>query len=183
MNFSPAPDPAPNYNTDEVIRTISETQPHISQALTIKISSTTTPENQLHRTVLQDTPSFSVAHSSTEIKPTASEDPKVAIAASPTPPIIPIMDDTASRYHRRASIRLMRRAMSVQAPAFTQYQIQVDSGANVSVTNNESLLINFKHIKRHALSGVTADQPALFATGIGYLPWRAESGETILVKC
>jgi dUTP pyrophosphatase len=73
--------------------------------------------------------------------------------------------------------------MSVQAPAFTQYQIQVDSGANVSVTNNESLLINFKHIKRHALSGVTADQPALFATGIGYLPWRAESGETILVKC
>lgn len=53
----------------------------------------------------------------------------------------------------------------------------------MSVTPNHELLINYRHIKKHAISGVADGAPALYATGLGYLPWRAKSGITVLVKC
>jgi hypothetical protein len=33
------------------------------------------------------------------------------------------------------------------------------------------------------MNGVSADGPALYCTGMGYLPWKADDGETLLVKC
>ena len=33
------------------------------------------------------------------------------------------------------------------------------------------------------MSGVAADEPALVCIGIGYLPWQADNGDVVLVKC
>ena len=53
----------------------------------------------------------------------------------------------------------------------------------MSITNDEQKLVNFRHIKRHAIAGIADGEPALYATGIGYLPWRSSEGTIILVKC
>mmetsp|Transcript_14552 Transcript_14552/g.20797 ORF Transcript_14552/g.20797 Transcript_14552/m.20797 type:complete len:1557 (+) Transcript_14552:1335-6005(+) len=65
----------------------------------------------------------------------------------------------------------------------SHYVIQLDGGANRSITNNAALLINFKNIKRYAMSGIGNTDPALYCTGKGLLPWQAETGETLLVSC
>jgi dUTP pyrophosphatase len=33
------------------------------------------------------------------------------------------------------------------------------------------------------MAGVSSDGPALVCTGVGYLPWQADNGQTVLVKC
>lgn len=33
------------------------------------------------------------------------------------------------------------------------------------------------------MNGVSSDMPALYCTGIGLLPWKAPTGETLLLKC
>jgi hypothetical protein len=68
-------------------------------------------------------------------------------------------------------------------PAITKYRIHLDGGANMSVTPNQHLLINYRNIRKHAIAGIAEGQPAIFTTGVGYLPWQATTGEIILVKC
>ena len=77
----------------------------------------------------------------------------------------------------------MRRAACHSQPGIASYRIHLDGGANMSITNDENKLVNFRHIKRHAIAGVADGGPALYATGIGYLPWRSSEGTTLLVKC
>ena len=60
---------------------------------------------------------------------------------------------------------------------------QNDSGANRSVTNQRNLLVHFKSIKPYAINGVKEGSPAIYCTGIGLLPWRADTGEVLLIKC
>ena len=60
---------------------------------------------------------------------------------------------------------------------------QNDSGANRSVTNQKHLLVNFRTIPRYAINGVNEGNPAIHCTGIGYLPWKADTGELLLVRC
>ena len=60
---------------------------------------------------------------------------------------------------------------------------QNDSGANRSVTNNKSLLVNFKPISPYAINGICDGDPAIHCTGTGYLPWRADTGEVLLIRC
>ena len=77
----------------------------------------------------------------------------------------------------------MRKAACHIQPAIASYRLHLDSGANMSLTNDETKLINFRYIKRHAIAGVADGSPALYATGVGYLPWRSEDNKTLLVKC
>jgi hypothetical protein len=77
----------------------------------------------------------------------------------------------------------MRKATCHIQPAIASYRLHLDSGANMSLTNDETKLINFRYIKRHAIAGVADGSPALYATGVGYLPWRSEDNKTLLVKC
>lgn len=56
-------------------------------------------------------------------------------------------------------------------------------GANCSVTNERHLLVSFKNIKSYAIGGVANDGPAIRCTGLGYLPWKADTSEIVYVKC
>ena len=60
---------------------------------------------------------------------------------------------------------------------------QNDSGANRSVTNAKHLLVNYRSIKPYAIQGVSDGDAAIQCTGIGYLPWKADTGEVLLIRC
>jgi dUTP pyrophosphatase len=60
---------------------------------------------------------------------------------------------------------------------------QHDSGANRSVTSCKNLLLHYKDIDDYAINGVKEGEPAIVCTGTGYVPWRAKSGEIILIRC
>jgi len=62
-------------------------------------------------------------------------------------------------------------------------QAQNDGGANRSVTNNKEILIKYENIPKYTINGVNDGEVAIYCTGRGYLPWRVESGELILIRC
>jgi hypothetical protein len=62
-------------------------------------------------------------------------------------------------------------------------RVHVDGGANRSITNDSANLRNYKNIKKYPMSGVAAGEAALICTGVGYLPWQADTGEVVLVRC
>lgn len=62
-------------------------------------------------------------------------------------------------------------------------QVQVDGGANRSVTNDHSILTGFCYIKKYPLNGISGDGPAVYCTGMGYLPWKSDTNETVFIKC
>jgi len=76
--------------------------------------------------------------------------------------------------------KVVTRAM---APPLTNVQVHVDGGANRSVTNNIHLLTGYRDIKRYPLNGVSGDGPAVYCTGSGYLPWKADSQTSVFIKC
>jgi hypothetical protein len=78
---------------------------------------------------------------------------------------------------------IMRRAMATPMPTTTNYRLHIDGGANMSITNDANLLINYRNIKKFPIAGVSGETPALYATGMGYLPWRSQDDQTLLVKC
>lgn len=78
-----------------------------------------------------------------------------------------------------ASVKSYRVTAKVDARATGQN----DTGANRNVTNDKSILMNYRDLKRsYPVSGIQADAIALQCTGIGYLPWRSETGEYIYIK-
>jgi hypothetical protein len=92
-------------------------------------------------------------------------------------------DESRHKYLQKSTIKIMRKAALHPQSTFYSYRIHLDGGANLSLTNDAEKLINFRHIKRHPISGVADGSPALYATGIGYLPWKASDETTLLVKC
>ena len=60
---------------------------------------------------------------------------------------------------------------------------QNDSGANRSVTPHKNLLVQYKDIAPYPISGVSKGDPAIHCTGLGYIPWKADTGEILLIKC
>ena len=65
----------------------------------------------------------------------------------------------------------------------TQQLAQNDGGANRSVTGVRNLLVHFHPIEPYAIGGVNDKEPAIYCTGVGYLPWKADTGEITMVKC
>ena len=59
---------------------------------------------------------------------------------------------------------------------------QNDGGANRTVTNNKNLLIHFESIPPYPINGVSSEAPAIHCTGKGYIPWRSNKGDIILVR-
>jgi hypothetical protein len=64
----------------------------------------------------------------------------------------------------------------------TKFRVHVDGGANRSITNDYTILLQYKNIKKYPMSGVAADEPAIVCTGVGLLPWLADNGEVVLVN-
>lgn len=68
------------------------------------------------------------------------------------------------------------------------YRVQIQSaqhngGANRSVTSNKQILLHYEKIKDYAINGVKEGEPAIICIGKGYIPWRANNGEMILIRC
>jgi len=83
--------------------------------------------------------------------------------------------------NRLATIRLMQTA-HFSAPIGRQMRLHIDGGANRSITNDKNNLLNFKNIKTYYMSSAN-DENDIKCTGIGYLTWRADHGDTILIRC
>jgi dUTP pyrophosphatase len=62
-------------------------------------------------------------------------------------------------------------------------RVHVDGGANRSITNDSGHLLSYRNIKKYPMAGVAAGEAALTCTGVGYLPWQADTGEVVLVRC
>jgi hypothetical protein len=91
---------------------------------------------------------------------------------------------TPSSHHTsKAAVRLMEKAWTTVPSPISTVRVHIDGGANRSITNLREHLLSYRNIKKYPMSGVAAGDAALVCTGIGYLPWQADGGEIILVKC
>jgi hypothetical protein len=59
--------------------------------------------------------------------------------------------------------------------------IQIDGGANRSITNQKHLLQRYTTVSKYPIYGVNQEDVALTCVGRGYLPWIAANGETLYV--
>jgi hypothetical protein len=60
-------------------------------------------------------------------------------------------------------------------------KIQIDGGANRSITSRRDLLHHFKQTTAYPIYGVNKDDVALQCIGRGYLPWIAENEDTLYI--
>jgi len=96
---------------------------------------------------------------------------------------INLITPSTDKLSEKATARLLQTAWSLANTVPTNIRIHVDGGANRSITNDRNLLVRYRNIKKYPMSGVAAGEPALVCTGIGYIPWQDDNGETVLVKC
>mmetsp|Transcript_4433 Transcript_4433/g.6563 ORF Transcript_4433/g.6563 Transcript_4433/m.6563 type:complete len:168 (+) Transcript_4433:429-932(+) len=161
------PDPAPNYESWTPNDAIAHIQSEAESAdfnLAATIRTCNLP------------PTSPDATTDLECAPTTwSTDDRDHVVYEPIP-IQPDAPRVTLPYHEnmnkdRTTKKLMRKAMSQQyVPHTSSFRLHIDGGANISITNNEHLLINYKNIKRQPIAGVSDAASALHATGIGYLP-------------
>jgi len=88
----------------------------------------------------------------------------------------------AHPHNRLSTIRLMQQAMNRAMPLNKKIRLHIDGGTNRSITNDHSLLLQFRNIKPYHMSTAGGDTD-ITCTGLGYLPWRSPAGCTILIKC
>jgi len=64
-----------------------------------------------------------------------------------------------------------------------QIRLQVDGGANRSLTNKKEYLSRYQSTQTYNIYGVTKDEIALQCTGKGYLPWHSDNGDILYIPC
>ena len=101
----------------------------------------------------------------------------------PTELKLNILNPTDDPVSNKAMARLIQSKWTLATNIPTNVRMHIDGGANRSITNDRSHLIRYRNIKKYPMSGVAADEPALVCTGMGYLPWQADNGEVVLVRC
>lgn len=111
----------------------------------------------------------------TKIKPTIQTNLPNLLGTSSLPPTETISE--------KAMARLVQTKWNLGTIVPNNVHMHIDGGANRSITNDRSQLIRYRNIKKYPMSGVAANEPALVCTGLGYLPWQADNGEVVLVKC
>jgi dUTP pyrophosphatase len=62
-------------------------------------------------------------------------------------------------------------------------KVQLDGGANRSITNNPAILTRYQPTPGYAIYGVNKDDVALTCTARGYIPWAADNGDIVYVPC
>lgn len=92
-----------------------------------------------------------------------------------------LKQDLTPTPHIKAVARAMTKTNTATLPE--NVRVHVDGGANRSVTNNIHCLTGYRDIKKYPLNGVSGDGPAVYCTGVGYLPWKADSNATVYIKC
>jgi hypothetical protein len=76
----------------------------------------------------------------------------------------------AHSHNRLSTIRLMQQAMNRAMPLNKRIRLHIDGGANRSITNDHSLLLQFRNNKPYHMSTAGGDTD-ITCTGLGYLPW------------
>ena len=86
--------------------------------------------------------------------------------------------------HSIPTIKMLQHTQSHEPQEMPpHFIVQLDGGANRSITNNPNLLHHFRNIRRYAMAGISDGAPALYCTGKGYLMWKAATGEVLAVSC
>jgi hypothetical protein len=79
------------------------------------------------------------------------------------------------------SIRYYTQTEPIDNVPVIQIKIQIDGGANRSITSRQDLLHRYKPTNAYPIYGVNKDDVALQCVGRGYLPWIADSGDTLYI--
>ncbi len=80
------------------------------------------------------------------------------------------------------SIRYYIHKDQLPLPSHTiSYQIQLDGGANRSITPCQDLLLRYKPTNSYPIYGVNKEDVALNCVGRGYLPWIAANGDVLYI--
>jgi len=114
-----------------------------------------------------------------EETPPISSSSESTLITSVTHPLL----SSESHHQTKAAVRLMQKAWTTVPSYISTVRVHIDGGANRSITHLREHLLSYRNIKKYPMSGVAAGDAALVCTGIGYLPWQANTGEVILVKC
>jgi hypothetical protein len=86
------------------------------------------------------------------------------------------------RHNATTCAILMKAAGTIPHTPAQQYLLHIDGGANRSITNDSTLLLQMRHIRPYYMSSAS-QADSIKCTGMGYLPWQAPNGRSILVKC
>lgn len=68
-------------------------------------------------------------------------------------------------YNRLTTIRLLHHAAHDPYTSDIKLQMNIDGGANRSITNNSNYLLHFRNIKPYSIAGVNATDPGVICTG------------------
>lgn len=79
------------------------------------------------------------------------------------------------------SIRYYTQTKPIPHVVTIPIKIQIDGGANRSITSRQNLLHRFKPTSAYPIYGVNKDDIALQCVGRGYLPWVADNGDTVYI--
>jgi hypothetical protein len=91
--------------------------------------------------------------------------------------------DLVENISQKAALHTIRRVYKNLKFTNKPITIHIDGGANRSVTNDITILSNYKDIPKYQITGVAGDTPAIYCTGKGILPWRNSNGDIMLVQC
>lgn len=136
----------------------------------------------LHPTYAPLEPTLSVIHLLEHVLPSENISPLQAL-----PPTLGNsqhqMFDPGENRLVKATTRILKKGPAALNYPKVPICIHIDGGANRSITNDITILHNFKYIKKYPMNGVNGDAPALYCKGVGLLPWKAPTGDTLLLKC
>jgi hypothetical protein len=99
-----------------------------------------------------------------------------------SPILCEIHNSLPTTYHQVMkcnSIRYFTNQPTIHNSTYLKVQIQVDGGANRSITNIKEHLICYTDIASYPIYGVAKDEAAVQCVGMGYTPWQSSTGKTL----
>jgi hypothetical protein len=155
------PPPEPNYQPAAIIRTVA-------QELTYSTTFPTTPVE-------------------VELEPPTTTLPSTTLQVQHSHRRVDIHEHTHSlppptRQNSTTSAILMKTAATLPHCPSRSYLLHIDGGANRSITDDSTLLLQLRHIRPYYMSSAS-QADSIKCTAMGYLPWQAPNGRTLLVKC
>ena len=85
------------------------------------------------------------------------------------------------RHH--SIIRSLKQNNGLYRVQFRQREkVQNDGGANICLTDNKTLLLNYKTITPKSVKGCSKEGSALKCEGVGYFPWYTSNGARLLIR-
>jgi hypothetical protein len=165
----PAPEPPPNSNITAIINHIAMEQTYMpTHNLSMLDTIHTYPDNATDN------------NDNTNNIPVLPDDTGIQCEATQNQPHHLDIPRTSSRGNLKTITLLCTAAIT--AIHMAKMQLHVDGGANRSITNARNHLLSFRNIHPYYMSSANGTND-IKCSGMGYLPWRAPSGDIILIKC